>query len=540
MKSYVDQFLDLPAKRRHEIMARLTQAERRALWEQLEYREKHPWMKYEGDPVRFVEEGLGEALWGKQKEILRSIVENERTVVPATHAPGKTHLAARAVAYFMSVYPPGTAKVITTASSFKQVRNIMWPHVRRLHHVHQLQGYVNQTEWMLGEPEQAYAQGIKPPDDDEAGMQGHHAPNMLVVVDEAGGISPGFGRNLEALMTGGNSRLLVLGNPPVDEEGTWFERISQSPQYNCIPISAFDTPNFTGEHTDMCHSCPPGVVPHNVSTHLVDDDWVQSVRNEFGEDSAYYQARVLARFPRSSTSKTLPMAWLEAARDNDETERGRICLGVDIASDGGDEFAIAQLDGWNLKIVHHRSGADNEDATRVAGQILEHIRTAENLHIERGISQPVRVKIDAIGVGWGIVGILKQWHSEGKFKAEIIGVNVAEKARDSEKFTNQRAEMWWNFRQLIQPNENDDQVLHLGGLEQKELAQLNAPTYRTDSSGRIQIEGKPEMKKRGVGSPDRAEAMLLAAFEPPSKEKTFTPVVSLQTNVWSSAFGNLA
>ena len=46
------------------------------------------------------------------------------------------------------------------------------------------------------------------------------------------------------------------------------------------------------------------------------------------------------------------------------------------------------------------------------------------------------------------------------------------------------------------------------------LAQLNAPNYGHDSRGRIKIEKKDEIKKRGLGSPDRAEALLLAIYEP--------------------------
>lgn len=535
MPSAVDALLALPARRRRTIMASLSSAERQALFKEIQFREDNPWLKYQGDPVGFVEDGLGETLWSKQKEVLRSLVENKRTAVPASHAPGKTHLAARAVAYWATAYPPGTAKIITTATSNRQVKGIMWPHIRRLQSIHELPGYTNTIAWMMGDPVEAVAEGVKPPDDDEAAMQGYHKANMLIVVDEAGGIKSSFGRSLEGLMTGENTRMLILGNPPTEDEGTWFERIcSNNPLYNVIPISAYDTPNFTGEKTGLCHSCPPGVLPHTVSTHLVDDDWVESVIQEFGKDSAYYQARVLAQFPRNNTSKTLPISWLESAHANTEADTGgRVKLGVDVASDGGDEFVIAKLDGWRATIEHHKTGADNEDAVRVAGKIVEEIHKAEILHFERGIQDRVRVKIDSIGVGWGVTSLLKEWQREGRFKAEIVGVNVSEKARDSQKFANQRAELWWNTRQLIQPGVDDNQILWLD-VTTKELAQMNGPTYRTDSSGRIYIEKKIDMKRRGLTSPDRAEALLLAVYEPPNNHKAVQPIVMSQTNVWGS------
>jgi hypothetical protein len=129
----------------------------------------------------------------------------------------------------------------------------------------------------------------------------------------------------------------------------------------------------------------------------------------------------------------------------------------------------------------------------------------------------VRVKVDAIGVGWGVSGLLEEWGKEGRHNSIIVAVNVAQSAYDKEKFSNQRAEMWWSVRELLQPDENGDQVLALN-IDHQTAAQLSAPSYRSNSGGRIQIESKDDMKKRGIGSPDRAEALLLAIFEPPHRE----------------------
>lgn len=533
--SAVDRLLLLPPHKRRATIAKLGQEERFALITMIDQRKSNPWTQYKDDPVGFVEKGLGETIWSKQVEILESLRDNKRTTVSACHAPGKTHLAARVVAYWATVYPPGTTKIITTSTTFRQVKNVLWPHIRRLRSEHGLPGRTIATEWSIGDTA-AIAEGIKPPDNDEAALNGYHAPNMLIVVDEAGGIAPTFGRDLEALTTGMNTKMLILGNPPVDEEQTWFEQICGSASYNHIEIGAYDTPNFTGEETGQCKSCPSEVAPHPVATHLVDQDWVQRLKDEFGEDSPFFQARALAKFPKDNTAKALPISWLEAVKDEPEDYEpgGRIRLGVDIAADGGDEFVIAKADGWKVNLTHRASGADNENSVVVAGKILEHIRDAEAEHERRGIKDPVRVKIDSIGVGWGVVGLLKTWEKERKFAAEIVGVNVAEKARDSEKFVNQRAEMWWNMRTLIQPAEGVEQLLWLD-IDLAELKQLNSPTYKTGSGGRIQIEGKKDMKHRGVSSPDRAEAMLLAVFEPPVKKKSNALPLSMgQKNPWGS------
>lgn len=538
MSSTLHAFAKLQPERRKAIIGQMSMTERTVFMGMLDNYAATRTFAYVGKPVEFVTELLGETIWSKQVEILESLIANKRTAVSACHAPGKSFLAARVAAYWSTVYPAGTTKVISTSTTFRQVKNVLWPHIRRLQVDHKLPGRTIATEWKIGG--ELVAEGIKPPDNSEASLNGYHSPNMLIIVDEAGGIAPSFGRDLEALTTGLNTRMLILGNPPVDEEGTWFEGVCNSPLYNHIEIPATSTPNFTGEETGPCGSCPPGVPPHPIADHLVDREWVEALRLEFGEDSAFYQARVLAKFPRDNSSKTLPISWLEEAMNNPLStgDEGRIRLGVDIAADGGDEFVIAKADGPAVKVTHRSSGADNENAVVVSGIIKDHILEAEEEHRRRGIRDKVRVKIDAIGVGWGVVGTLKTWQKEGVFKAEIVGVNVAEKARDSTKFTNQRAEMWWNMRTLIQPNKTEggtegEQEIYLD-IDMAILKQLNGPQYTTSSSGKIQIEKKSDMKKRGVSSPDRAEAILLAVFEPPIKKKTTNLPMNLsQNNPWS-------
>lgn len=531
----VERLLTLPEKERRAAFRALSPDERVALAYLLDQEIGNPWRQYEDDPIGFVEHGLNETLWSKQKEILLSVRDNKRTAVPACHAPGKSHIAARAVAWWVAIHPPGTARVVTTASTFRQVRGVLWPHIRRVQVRHNLPGEVLSVEWKIGN--EIVADGFSPADHDETAVQGVHAPHLLVVVDEAGGIGPTLGRALEALMTGGHTRLLVLGNPPVDAEGSWFERACSSDLYNTIPIDAYATPNFTGEDAGECHACPPEVPKHPVTEHLVDREWVEDVINEFGEDSPFVEARVHARFPRQTANKVIPLGWAEMAQENDTPlEAQEIRLGVDVAADGGDEFVIAWADGYRVSIRHKSSGAANANPVDVAGVVLEQIREAEQVHKERRIDTPVRVKIDAIGVGWGVCGILERWRDEQRHGADIISVNVSDRPSDPDKFSNQRAEMWWNGRTMVQPHPSSDgpkQNTRLD-VDHKVLAQLSGPTYKSDSSGRIVIEAKKDMKRRGVPSPDRAEAILLALFEPPGKKPipNVAPLSIGQMNAW--------
>jgi len=494
----VPELKTLQDESRRDIFARLSNAERVTIARQGDV--NNPWTKYVDDPVAFVTEGLHESVWSKQIEILESLRDFKRTAVPAGHSVGKSHLAARAIAWWVCVHPADRVRVVTTATTFRQVRAVLWPHIRRLHSTHNLPGNVLMTEWQIdGIP---VADGFSPADHNEAAVQGIHAENLLVVVDEAGGISQTIGQALEALMTGGHTRLLLLGNPPTNEMNTWFERACNSDLYNVIPISTIDTPNLTGEAT--------GAWARN----LVDQTWVDDTIREFGDESPFVQARVYARFPRTTTNAVIPIDWAESAQDNPDTLEGAVRLGVDVAADGGDEFVIARADGMHTRIVH--TSTHNDNAVEVAGIVLDQIGRAQDTHAERGIGERVRVKVDSIGVGWGVSSLLQEWGKEGRHNADIIAVNVAERAGDNSKFANQRAEMWWTMRTMLQPDSDGRQDVTLD-VGRKELIQLTAPTYRANSSGRLQIESKADMKRRGVNSPDRAEALLLAVFEPPRK-----------------------
>ena len=597
-------------------LATLTSKEKQTVLQVLQQLNDNPWSQYANDPVGFIEKGLGEQIWSKQREILESVRDNKRTAVPACHAPGKSHLAARMVAWWVMSQPKGTSQVVTTATSFRQVRNILWSHIRKLHAVHHLDGEALTVEWKIDGIQAAF--GFAPAQYNETALQGIHAPNLLVVVDEAGGVQDTIGTALEALMTGGNTKLLLLGNPPTDNENSWFERACNSPLYNTIPISAFDTPNFTGEDVGNCKTCPPSVGTHSLASHLVDETWVNDVISELGETSAFVKARVHAEFPKVTGNRVIPSTWIDDATNNQNPAPGtHIRLGIDIAADGGDEFVIARADGWTVKIIHTSSGSENANAVDVANVCLRHIQQAEydaqtltnkgfndipasNLALHKGYygqnqnehtfapktlteyasndqktventqntkqalepntsmglrgehtfaqggggsARPlpvggsphiVTVKVVAIGLGWGVVGLLEVWGREGLHSARIVGVNVAERALDPGKFKNQRAEMWWNGRQLLQPDGDGFQVVCLD-VDRRVVGQLGLPDFVSDSSGRIQVVSKAVLKKRGGVSPDRAEAVLLALYEPDRRREVplVAPIAIVQRNVWS-------
>jgi hypothetical protein len=512
---------------------------------------------WQDDPLGFVEVVLGERTWSIPKRILNAIPTHQRIAVPSAFSTGKTWSVSRAVLWHSNVYPVGTAQVVTIAAKLSQVSGVIWPEIRKAHAAAGLPGKCDVTQLKMPDPhglDVVVAKGIGAAPHNETAVQGLHAPKMMLIVDEAGGISRPIGRNLRAVLTADGTSMVAIGNPPTDDEGGWFETLCAEDGVLVIPISVMDTPNLTGEVTERCMSCPPQVPAHRLSLHLASKEAVRETIELHGEDSAYVQAKVLARFPKGGPGRTLPSSWLENASDvhegeTNEPEEGEVRidelglaepnpepyavrlgawvrLGVDVASDGGDELAISRMVGDLVTIRHTSSGATNTNVHDVAGKVLEQIKHAEALRTALGTTAKVRVKIDAIGLGWGVVGVLEAWGQEGVHGAEIVAVDVSEGTyREDEAATfrpaNKRAEMWLAFRTLVQPNREGESAIRLR-VDRQTIAQLGAPAMSTNSHGRTVIESKANMKRRGLKSPDRGEAVLLAAYEPmlkPPKRK---------------------
>ncbi len=80
--------------------------------------------KYETDPYLWVVEMLRVFLWSMQKQIFDSVFAHRKTVVRSCHGSGKTFVAAVIVLAFLFTRAP--CKVITTAPTWYQVRDILW------------------------------------------------------------------------------------------------------------------------------------------------------------------------------------------------------------------------------------------------------------------------------------------------------------------------------------------------------------------------------------------------------------------------------
>lgn len=193
---------------------------------------------------------------------------------------------------------------------------------------------------------------------------------------------------------------------------------------------------------------------------------------------------------RSSTADPLinPTTVMAAVNSTYRERTGSFLIGCDPAEYGADRTAIAFRHGRTVfRIEYHEKKGPMEVAGILAAYWKEH--------------QPDAIFVDKIGIGSGIVDRLKE------LKVPVIGVNSAERAHDSERYANKRAEIWYRYKEWLEDTPNrmpNDAAL---------IADTSAPGYKTSSNGSRLIESKIDMKKRGIRSPDGGDAIAMTFAE---------------------------
>jgi hypothetical protein len=459
------------------------------------------------EPVTWVTDRTREWTWSKQRHILESVRDHRLTAVPSCHGPGKSFTGARVAAWWLDAHPELEAFVVTSAPTDPQVKAILWREIQRAHkRMGGQPGRITQdAQWKIGDELVAF--GRKPADiaagsaeETVTAFQGIHARYVLVIFDEASGIPKPLWTAAQSLLTNADARFLAIGNP--DDPSSEFARIcAGAPEqgglstrgWNVIPISLFDTPNFTGED-----------VPAELRPYLPSQEWLDSfVLNVGGPGTAIHTSKVLGRFPEDKADGVIPWSWIHGCRTEDGHARALahvdvVELGVDVgASDNGDWTVIRERRGTS---AGRRWSVQSSDPEIVAGRVVE----------AAGESGAQAIKVDAIGVGWGLTSLLAR-DLPGVAVAPVVVSEAAPDGPNGERYANLRAALWWEIGRLL----SQAKAWDLFDVDERTMADLAEPKWWEDRSGRIVIEPKDQVRARLGRSPDDADALLLAFYVPP-------------------------
>ena len=230
--------------------------------------------------------------------------------------------------------------------------------------------------------------------------------------------------------------------------------------WNEIHIGFKHTPASTGE-----------VVPEEVSDGLISQEWADDRRIAWGEDSALYQSKVLGELPSGDIDPWRVISEEDAAKCRyvDEAYEGdpdavRIG-GIDVGG-GGDRTVIVERVGSAVKRIESFS---DRDPMLTVGKLVNII---EEWDLQR-------VRIDVVGIGWGVAGRLKEVLRERGSKCIVQTVNFAGRSSQPKRFLNIRAEAWWNGRELSR-----NKAWSLAALDNDAIAELTMPRYEIVDSSR--------------------------------------------------------
>lgn len=402
--------------------------------------------------------------------------------VASGHGVGKSALVAWLIWWAMSTCPD--AKVVLTANTGQQLRTKTWPEIQKWARL------AFNSHWfdVLGEsiaskdPKAAKTwrcDAVTWSENNLEAFAGLHnkGRRILLLFDEASGIADRVWEVAEGALTDEDTEIIwaAFGNPT--EPGGRFAACFGAQRHRWAPLQ-IDSRTVPGTNKRLFA------------------EWVAL----YGEDSDFVRVRVRGVFPRAGSMQFIGSELVEqaVAREASGTRADPLIIGADIARFGDDCTVIAFRKGRDARIIPwiKLRGADTmQVAARIAEARAQHRADA--------------IFVDGGGVGGGVVDRLRQL-GEKPIEVQFGGRSDRTSVDDTSPATaNKRAEMWANMRQWLAHGAIPDDV------ELK--ADLTGPQYSfiiRDGRDAILLEPKEAMKKRGLASPDGADALALTFAYP--------------------------
>lgn len=448
---------------------------------------------YYDKPVAFCQDLLHLDPDEWQVRVLDDLAKYPKVSVRSGQGVGKTALEAGAILWFLTCRP--YAKIIATAPTMKQLYDVLWAEVAKWLDNSLIKDLLKWTKtkvYMVGDSERWFATArtaTKPEN-----MQGFHEDHMLIVVDEASGVSDPIMEAILGTLSGFDNKLLLCGNPN-NIDGVFYDsHNTDRDKWRCHKVSSYDSKRTNKDNIDM-------------------------IISKYGADSDVVRVRVYGEFPTGALDSFISLEIVEFAKDVsisfDDLNHLKVAhIGVDVARFGDDSTIIFPRLGSKALPFERYS---KQDTMQTTGRVLQ---AAKQLMDEHPNVKKVMIKVDDTGVGGGVTDRLKEVISDDKLPYEVIPVNNGESS-DDDYYANKGTQIWGDIKELLEQNISNS----INGLEPaielpndaNLIKELSTRKFKMTSNGKIRLESKDDMKKRNVGSPDIADALTLAFYEPPTK-----------------------
>lgn len=457
-----------------------------------------PW----GEPNSFLS-GYGQPqAWQREvmDEIKSSLQANPfnpiRIAVSAGHGVGKSALFSMLALWALSTKPH--TRVVATANTANQLKSKTMAELSRWRSI-----ALNADWWEMSQYKMSYV--LEPGFESSWQLEGvawsisspesfaglHNKGNrILIVVDEASAIPESIYEVVEGAMTDEGTEIIqvLLGNP-TRSSGKFYNAFHRDRnQYKRFVVSS-------------------------ESVEITNKRQLKEWEDVYGRDSDFFRVRCLGQFPNQAESQFIPRDSVENAMLKDYKYNSFLSapkiMGIDIARFGGDSTSMWIKQGLYADRLCVMNKADTiAVAERIASLINEH--------------KPDAINIDEGNTGAAVVDLLRSWGVRN-----VRGVAFAGRADKDDVYLNKRVEMWGRLKDWLKEG---GMLPRAGSPAGKDIEpELTSVEYFYNSKGLIQLERKEDMKKRGLPSPDNADALALCfAFNIKAKN---TPVFLQQQRV---------
>lgn len=461
--------------------------------------------EYREDPVFFVEHALGHYTWSKQRDILRSIRDNENTAVRACHGSSKTFTAAEIAVWFLNCFE--NSKVITTAPTFTQVVELLWAEINNIYRTSRVELEGECQTLKIKDPKNPTHYAIGFSTDKPYRAEGWHAPAILFIFDEAKGIPQWLWDSVRGLMTGGICRWLAISTTDGVSVGENLYKIfnGTKEKWGKLNISSYDSPYVTGEkfrYIDIPDTNHPEkfsikyIKPEKLTIQIASPKYIEKCEISWGKDSVLFLTKVRGEIVDIGADTIIKLSQIKQMITNHADPKfdnqGQEEAGIDVAYGGTDDTVFFKRKG--LKITGYRVITSKE---LPSVEKLEYV--ADELEVFVGHNKKMKLKIDDTGVGGGLTSIMQ------RRRYKVVPINFQTVANEPNKYPNTISEMWFETAKII----HEIACPELDRLNTELVNRKNKPL---DKKGRRVIESKKEYRERGFRSPDMADGFLLCFY----------------------------
>jgi len=466
--------------------------------------------QFYGDPLGFVkfaypwgepgplEKYLGPDDWQAEflqqlgEEVCKRKFDGSAPVLPirfttaSGHGIGKSVLVAMLVNWIMSTRPH--AKGTITANTFQQLSTRTWATV---------QTWTKRcitSHWFTVTSDRMYHNAFKDSwfcsaqsckEENSEAFAGQHAADStsFYIFDEASAVPDKIHEVAEGGLTDGEPMFFLFGNATRSQGA--FHRVTFGNERKRWIARSIDSRTCRFSNKEL----------------------IEQWRQDHGEDSDFFRVRVLGLPPRADDSQFIDMDRITEAQKRDVyvLPDEPLIAGVDLAWGGDDENVVRFRCGNDARSIKplRIPGEKTRDASVMVVKLAEMLKaTYEGRKVHT-------MFIDSAGISGAVGARLRQLgHSN------VIEVNFGADSPD-QHFAYMRDYMWGKMKEWLLTGAIDNHT----GLE----TDLSGPGYTLDKRVRVKLESKDDMRKRGLDSPDDADALALTFAQAVAPLKQVSP-----------------